>query len=113
MVEDEEEPVDDDAGDGDVEPERQSPAGDDFVAAEAAAQSESESDEHERDDGHGEDGVGDENGEVRWANGALAGKADESGVSVEVKIRDEKTGGAGDGREHAGFMREDFAAADE
>lgn len=112
FVEDEKEVVDDDAGDGDVKPERERPASDGFVAMEAAAQGEVQSDEHERDDDGGENCMADKKREIRRANGALAGETDESGVIVEVKIRDEKTCGASDGGEHARLVLENFAAAD-
>lgn len=112
-VEDEEKEVDEDAGDGDVEPERKGPAGDGFVAAEASAQRERQSDEHERNDDCGEDGMADEKREIRGANGAVAGKRDDSGVSMEVEIGDEEGDGTGDGGQHADFVLKDLAAANE
>lgn len=113
LVEDEEEVVDDDAGDGDVEPERERPASNGFVAVEAAAEGEIQRDEDERNDYGGENCMADEKREIRGANGALAGETDKSGVSVEVKIGCKKAGGAGEGGEHANFVLENFAAADE
>ena len=71
FVEDEEEVVDDDAGDGDVEPDGERPAGDGAVAREARAQGEVQSDEDERDDDGGENRVGDEDGEVNGADSSL------------------------------------------
>jgi hypothetical protein len=113
FVEDEEEVVDDDAGDGDVEPDGKRPASDGFVAREAGAQSEGQRDEDKRDDGGGENCVADKNGEIRWANRAVAGEADESGAMVKIQIEKQEAGGARDGEEHANFMRENLAAANE
>src|SRR5215469_6225658 len=112
-VEDEEEEVDEDAGDGDVEPDGERPASDGFVAAEAGAESEIQSDEHERNDYSGENCVADEKREVRGADWALAGETDDSGVGVEIQIANEEAGGAADGGQHADFVLKDFAAANE
>lgn len=112
-VEDEEEIVDDDARDGDVEPERERPASDGFVAMEAAAQSEIQSDEHERNDGSGENGMADEKRKIRGANWAVAGETDHAGVGVKVEIGSKKARGADEGGEHAGLVLENLAAANE
>lgn len=112
-VKDEEEIVDDDARDGDVEPERERPASDGFVAMEAAAQSEIQSDEHERNDGSGENGMADEKRKIRGANWAVAGETDHAGVGVKVEIGSKKARGADEGGEHAGLVLENLAAANE
>lgn len=71
FVEDEEEVVDDDAGDGDVEPDGERPAGDGAVTRKARAQSEIQRDDDERDDGGGKNRVGNENGEINGAYSSL------------------------------------------
>src|SRR5690348_2818335 len=71
LIEDEEEVVDDDAGDGDVEPDGERPAGDGAVARETRAQGEVQSDDDERDDRGSENRVRNENGEINGADSSL------------------------------------------
>src|SRR3954466_651335 len=64
--------VDHHAGDGDVEPERERPAGDGAMAREVAAQSASERDKDERHDHDGEHGVREQDPEVKRTHPTLS-----------------------------------------
>lgn len=68
--------VDDYAGDADVEPQGEGPAGDLAVLIEAFDPRATEGDEDERNDDDGEDGVRDEQREIDRANPALALEVD-------------------------------------
>jgi hypothetical protein len=59
-----EQEVDQHAGDGDVEPDRERPPGDALVLVETLTQGAGERDENQRDDGDGADKVGEENAKV-------------------------------------------------
>jgi len=112
-VEDVDEKVDDDAGDGDVEPERESPAGDEAVLVEAGEEGSAKGDEDERDDDDGEDGVGNEEGEVDGADPALAAEVDHL-VDADVvdEVGDEEGAGHDEGGEHEDFVEAALAGAD-
>ncbi len=69
-----EHPIDDDTGDGDVEPKGERPACDGFVAIELFTESAAEGHEYKRDDGDGENDMGDEDEEVDGAHPTLAGE---------------------------------------
>jgi hypothetical protein len=102
--------VDDDAGDGDVEPERQGPAGDEAVLIEALEEGAAKRDDDERNDGDGEDGMGDEDGEVDRADPTLSLEQDDL-VSAEVMdhVGDQEGAGDEEGGEHELFV--EFALA--
>lgn len=68
LVEDEEEPVDDDSRYGNIQPDRQRPTRDGFVFSESAAQGEIQSDDDERHNHGGKNRVTDEQSEVSGAN---------------------------------------------
>jgi len=111
FVEDEEEPIDDHAGDGDVEPERERPASDFFVAQKLRAESERESDEDQGHDDDGENGMRGQNREIDGTDDSLAREANDPGVEMEIDVGDEKGGGASDGGKHAEFVGKNLAAA--
>jgi len=75
-------PVDDDAGDRDIEPEREGPAGDAAMSVEARGEAARDGDERERDDDDGQDGVRAEQNEVERTNPSLALKTDDAGVQM-------------------------------
>src|SRR4051812_42502409 len=74
--------VDDHAGDGDVEPERERPAGNRAVAREVAAQSARERDEDERHDDNREHGVREQDTEVQRTYPALPLKTHRADLRV-------------------------------
>ena len=105
--------VDQDASDGDVEPEREGPPGNEAVFVETLEEGAAQGDDNERDDDDGEDGVGNENREIDGANPALA--LEENDL-VNAVVVDEIGGqeGAGDNKcgDHEGFVQSDFARTD-
>ena len=107
-----EEEVDDNAGEGDVEPEGESIAGDEAVFIEFFEEGAAERDEDERDDDDGEDGVGDEQGEVDRADQTLALEGDMAHAVVVDEIGDEEGAGDEERGEHELFVELDFAVAD-
>ena len=105
--------VDDDAGDADVEPEGERPAGDLAVLVEAFGPRAAEGDEDEWHDDDGEDGVGDEQSEVDGTNPALALEEDDLMDAVMVdEIGREEDARGDEGGDHEFFMEFALAGAD-
>ena len=71
-----------------------------------------ESDEDQRDDNDGEDGVGEEQGEVDRANQTLSLEGDVADAVVVDEIGNEEGAGDGERGEHEFFVELDFAVAD-
>ena len=105
--------VDDDAGDADVEPERESPSSDEAMLIETPEPSAAKGDEDQRDDDDSEDRVRGEKGEVDGADPALALEVDNL-VNADVvdHIGDEEDAGDDEGGDHEDFVDFALAAAD-
>ena len=97
--------VDDDAGDGNVEPEGEGPAGDEAVLVEAFEPSAAESDDDERNDDDGQQGVRDQNGEVDGADPTLPLEEDHP-VNAQVidHVGHEEGAGGNNGGDHEDFV---------
>ena len=97
--------VDDDAGDGNVEPEGEGPAGDEAVLVEAFEPSAAESDDDERNDDDGQQGVRDQNGEVDGADPTLSLEEDHP-VNAQVidHVGYEEGAGGNNGGDHEDFV---------
>ena len=104
--------VDDDAGDGDVEPEGEGVAGDEAMLIEFFEEGAAEGDEDERDDDDGEDGVGEEQGEVDRANQTLSLEGDVADAVVVDEVGDEEGAGDDERGEHEFLVELGFAVAD-
>lgn len=85
-----EHPVDNDSGDGDVEPERQCPTGDPLVPLELSPESPDKGDQDQRDNGSSQYCVGDQDREVERANPTSTFKRDRADLVVIGEIRDQK-----------------------
>ena len=107
-----EEEVDEDAGDGDVEPEREGPAGDATMKLELAAQGAADGEDHQGNDGHGKYGVTDEQGEVDGADISLPLEADRADLKMVNHIGDEEGGAADERGDHASAVDVDATAQD-
>lgn len=105
--------IDDDAGNGDVEPERESVSCDEAVLVEAGEEGSAEGDEDERDDHDCEDGVRDEDSEIDGTDPALAVEVDHL-VDADVvdEVGDEEGTGDEEGSDHEDFVEAAFARAD-
>ena len=105
--------VDDDAGDGDVEPEGEGPAGNAAMLVETFEESATKGEDDEWNDGDREDGVGDEDSEIDGTDPAVALEKDYL-VSAEVMDYVGHQEGAGDeeGGEHEFLVEVAFAVAD-
>jgi len=102
-----EEEVDENAGDGDVEPERESPASDAAVKLELRAQGAADGDDDKRNDDDGENGVAQEQGEIDGADEALSLEADGADLKMVDHIGDEEGGAANESGDHAGAVNVD------
>ncbi len=85
-----EHPVDDDSGDGDVEPDWQCPTGDSPVPLEPSPESPDQGDQGQRDNGSDQYWVGDQDREVERANPTSTFKRDGADLIVIGEIRDQK-----------------------
>ncbi len=101
------------AGDADVEPYGQGPAGDGAVADEVAHPGAAQSDYGEKRDGGGERGVGDENGEVDGADGAGAREMNRANLRVVDDVADEEETRSAERRGHHAVVQLNLFAADE
>ena len=106
-------PIDNNAGEGDVEPDGESVAGDFAVCGEAALEGAGEGEDGEDGDGGGEDGVGEEDGEIDGANGSGTGEADRADFEVVDEVGDEEDDADAEGGEHGVFVGFALAVADE
>src|ERR1044072_7922887 len=97
--------VDDDARDGDVEPNRIRPKRDASVARTGARARATERDADERHDGRREDDVRDENDEVDRADKPLTLKTHGAVLRVIDDVGDEEEAGDGERREHQAAVR--------
>lgn len=105
--------VDDYAGDADVEPEGEGPAGDLAVLVETLGPGAAEGDEDERNDDDGEDGVGDEQREVDGANPALALEVNDLvDAHVVDDVGDEEGAGDEERGDHEFLVEFTLAGAD-
>jgi len=107
-----EEEVDDDAGDGDVEPEREGPAGDAAMKFELTAQGAADGDDDKRNDDDGENGVAQEQREIDGADEALSLEADGADLEMVDHIGDEEGGAANESGDHAGAVNVDATPKD-
>jgi len=105
--------VDDDAGDGDVEPEGEGPAGDEAVLIEPFEPSAAERDDDERNNGDRQQGVRDQNREVDRADPALSLEEDHL-VNAQVidHVRHEEHAGGDNGGDHEDFVDVALAETD-
>lgn len=104
--------VDDDSGDGDVEPDGEGVSGKAFMCGEASGEREKKSNEDERECDDGEEDVGEQELPVEGPPGT---EAVEVGFAVEGEvgeIGDEEDGGEEEGREHCGAMELDVPFSD-
>src|SRR5690348_1934125 len=104
--------IDDDAGDRDIQPDGESPAGDAPMTIEFLSQSTREGNHSERQNNYRQHGVSGEQGEVDRANPALPLKMNDSGMQMIDDIGREKGRGAKKREKHKGAVRSDPAAAD-
>src|SRR6266571_857516 len=107
-----EQKIDDHAGDGDVQPDGQSPAGDAAMAIEFLRQGARERDQGQRHDDDGQHGVRAEQREVYGTNPALPLEMHNAGPQMIDHVGSEKNHRARKRNEHAGAMRRDAPAAD-
>src|SRR6516165_194853 len=105
--------VDDDAGDGDVEPEGKGPAGDKAVLIEAFEPSATERDDDERHDSDRQQSVRDQNGEVDRADPALSLEEDHL-VNAEMvnHVGNQESTGDDHGGDHEDFVDVALAGTD-
>src|SRR5712691_5667306 len=106
-------PVDDDAGDRDVEPERERPARDPDVAVETPGQRAPDRRERQRHDGGGQHDVRHQQREVHGTDPPLAGEWPRARVEVIHDVGDQEDGGQNERAHHARQMRDDVPATDE
>ena len=95
-----EHPVDDDAGDRDIEPNREGPSGDCFVFFEASLQGAGGRHQGERDNQGGQKGMGDKKGKIDGANPAALLERDGTDEIMVGEIRGEKEGGNKESSSH-------------
>ena len=88
-----EHPIDNDPRHRDVEPDREGPASDPNVSVEAPSQCAIHRDQGQRDDRRGQDGVGDQDREVKDSNRSPPRESDRSHVIVICQVGDQKDGG--------------------
>lgn len=96
-----------------VEPNRQSPAGDAFVEVKAFPPGAIERGEDQGDDDDRENRMRAKQGEIKCANQTLPREACNTVVRVIPEVADKKERGRPESREHADFVRENALAADE
>ena len=102
--------IDDNAGDGDVEPEGEGPAGDEAVLVETLQPSAAQSDDDHGHDDNGENGVGQEQSEVDGANPTLTLEMDHlMGASVVDEIGNQEGAGNEESGDHEFLVERDFA----
>lgn len=107
------EEVDDNAGDGNVEPEGESPAGDEAMFVETREPGPAESDDDERNDDNGENGVGREDGEIDGPNPALTLEMDDLvNAHVVDQVGDQEGAGDEEGGDHECFVDVALAGTD-
>src|ERR1039458_7400032 len=111
-VGDVEEPVNDHAGDGNVEPERERPASDGAVTGEPFAQAAGERDQNERNDHECQNRVRNQNCEVHGANPAMPSEANNPRMEVKIEIKNQKNRGAAKRREHERAVKANSPSAD-
>src|ERR1700751_5316608 len=112
-VSDVEQPVNDHAGDGDIEPERKRPARNLHVAAKFLTQPIAQRNHRERHNCDGENRMRNEQREVHRPDPSLAPKADKPGVKMKIEVAAEKNDRARERAQHANLMLQDPAAANE
>ena len=101
--------VDDDAGDGDVEPQWKGPAGDEAMLIETLEKRAAQCDQYEGNDHDGEYCVRGEEGEVDRTNPALALKVDYlANTNVIDDVGDQKRAGDYKGGNHQALVDLDF-----
>jgi len=105
--------VDDHAGDGNVEPEGEGPAGDEAVLVEAFEPSAAERDDDERNNDDRQQGVRDQNGEVDGADPTLSLEEDHP-VNAQVidHVGYEEGAGGNNGGDHEDFVDVALAGTD-
>ncbi len=101
-----EEEVNQDSGDGDVHPDWPSPAGDSAVFVESFAEGVVEGQEHQWHHRHGEDGVGEKDGQVNGSEPGWVLEAGGAGVVMVSKVADQKEARGQKGRDHAVAVRD-------
>jgi len=106
-----EQEIDDDAGDGDIEPDREGPAGDAAVTVEFLREGAGKRDQRERHDDDGQDSMRAEQREIDGADPSLAGERHDAGMQMVDHVRSEKDYRAGKSDEHANAMGSDAMAA--
>jgi len=104
--------VDDDAGDGDVKPEWESPTGDATMKLELAAQGAANGQDDQGNDGDGKYGVTEEQGEINGADIALSLETDGADLEMVDHIGDKKGGTADESGDHAGAVNVDATTKD-
>ena len=105
--------VGDDAGEGDIKPDGECPAGDFAVQGDAAGEREKEGDENERESQRGQDDVAGEERKIEDAECGVNGIANVAVESMVEDVADEEEGGEGKGREHGRAMSGDAMGANE
>jgi len=105
--------VDDDAGDGNVEPEGQGPAGQETVLIEELVESAAQSDDDEWNDRDGQDGVGYEDGEIEGTDPALALEMNDLvNAHMVDHVGHQESAGDAAGGEHEEFVDVTLAGPD-
>lgn len=107
-----EHPVDQDACDGNVEPNGQGPACDLSVPAEIVAESAGQRDDDQRNDQRREHGVRSQQRKIEAPHGADSAKSRHAVVSVVPEIADKEERRARHGRKHACTVSGDIPPAD-
>ncbi len=105
--------VDDDSGEGDVDPDRPSEAGDGAVLVEVVFECVVEGDEDHGEHDDGENDVRNKNGKVKRARPIMLGIRSARVVEVVVEVTGEKEGGCRKGRDHTEAMGGDVSLANE
>jgi hypothetical protein len=105
--------VDNDAGDGDVEPKGEGPAGDEAMLIEFFEEGAAKGGKDERNDDDGKDGVRGEQGEVDGTDPALALEVDHfPNADVVDDVGDEERAGDEEGGEHEFLVEFAFTGTD-
>lgn len=112
-VGDVQEPIDDHAGNGHVEPDRVGPLRNSPMLRETTPESKTQSYEYEGQADDGQNRVRNQNAEIDWPDPSLAAESNESSVEMEIQIEAEENRGAGERGQHADLVRDNLPAQNE
>src|SRR5690348_8944409 len=106
-------PVNRHAGDGDVEPDGQRPAGNPLVQLEALAQGAVESNQDERNNGSCQNGVRPQEAKIERPDCSAALKVNDTAQVVVGEVENQESGRGGERRYHTSFMGPNLLSPDE